>query len=82
MKKFWPLFVIAAGLLLMASGFFYFLFTEFPPDLDPTSAMTARSVRNELISNMLLLFGFGAFVVGIVGCIARFIVRRLRRSSN
>ena len=82
MKRFWPLFLIAAGLLLMFGGFLYFAMTEGVPDQDPTPAMSARAAYHEHISDLILCSGLVVFVVGIVAGIISLVVRRIRPSAT
>ena len=78
MKRFWPLLLIIAGLLLMPGGILYYVVTEGLPDQDPTPAMAARAAHHEFIAGFISISGFAMFVVGVIAGIARFVIRRFR----
>ena len=82
MKRFWPLFLIVAGVVLILGGILYYAVTEGLPDQDPTPAMAARAAHHEHISSFISLSGLVMFIVGVVSGIVRFIVRRFRPAAT
>jgi hypothetical protein len=59
MKGFWPLFLIAAGLLVVFIGFLYDVEFAGIPYQDPTPEMTARYNHYAHIASLIRWFGFG-----------------------
>lgn len=76
MKKFWPLLLIAAGLILLVGGFIYQVIFAGIPYQDPTPEMSARYARHALIGSTICLAGLSAFIFGCVAGAIRLITRR------
>ncbi len=81
MKRFWPLCLIAAGLLVVLLGFIYDLAYAGIPYQDPTPEMAARFHQNARIASLIRWSGFGIFLAGVVAGSLRRIGRRLRSTD-
>ena len=66
MKIFWPLFVIAAGVLLLVCGVVYAVMTAGVIYEHPTPAQSADHKCHSDVFMTFLCLGFGAVLVGIV----------------
>jgi uncharacterized membrane protein YjjB (DUF3815 family) len=71
MKKFWPLFVIAAGILILVCGILYADLTAGVIYEHPTPAQAADDKRHSEVFMTFLYLGFGAVLVGIVTGLVR-----------
>ena len=78
MKRFWPLILIAAGLLVVVAGFIYDVEYAGIPYQDPTPEMSAHYIHYAHIATSIRWFGFGVFLFGVIANIIRLVVRRFR----
>jgi UPF0716 family protein affecting phage T7 exclusion len=78
MKRFWPLTLIVAGLLLMTGGFVYDVMFAGIPYQDPTPEMSARYAYHSRVASMTFRTGAGVFAAGSIAGI----IRRLRRPGT
>jgi len=76
MKQFWPLFLIAAGLLVVVVGFIYDVEYAGIPYQDPTPEMSASYNHDAHIASVIRWSGFGIFLFGVIAGIIR--LRRFR----
>jgi hypothetical protein len=76
MKRFWPLILIATGLILLLGGFAYDLNLAGIPYQDPTPEMSERFNRHKNIASVIYLCGVGALLVGVLASLIRWIIRR------
>lgn len=81
MNRFWPHFLIAAGLVLVVAGFIYNVLFAGIPYQDPTPEMSANYDRHAHIASAICWCGFVFFLLGSFVGIGRWAIRR-GRSSN
>jgi hypothetical protein len=77
MKRFWPLLLIAGGVLIVFGGFIYDVMFAGIPYQDPTPELSARYARHAHIASMIRWLGGGAFLIGIVAGIIRRVAQKL-----
>ena len=82
MKRFWPYILIAAGFLLIISGFIYDIFFAGIPYQDPTPEMSANYFWHAHIASTIRWCGVGVFLFGAVGGVGCWIVRRSQPSTH
>jgi hypothetical protein len=70
--------MIAAGLILLVSGFIYDVMFAGIPYQDPTPEMSIRYAHHAHIASTICWLGVGVFLVGSFAGIIRLVIRRLR----
>jgi hypothetical protein len=71
MKRFWPLFVIAAGILILACGVLYAHFSADVIYERPTPMEAADHQHHAAVFMTFLYLGFGTVLVGTVVSLIR-----------
>jgi protein-S-isoprenylcysteine O-methyltransferase Ste14 len=69
MGRYWPLVLIAAGLLLVVFGFAYDVMYAGIPYQDPPPEIAAEYARQAGIASTIRLFGAGFVTSGLVACV-------------
>ncbi len=72
LKRYWPLLLIVAGLLIVLGGFIYDVMFAGIPYQDPTPEMSARYEHHARIASVIRWCGVAVFLIGWVGAIRRF----------
>lgn len=78
MRRYWPLVLIAAGLLLVIFGFAYDVMYAGIPYQDPTPEIAVEYARQAGIASTIRLFGAGAVASGLVAGVIVWVSGRSR----
>jgi hypothetical protein len=76
MRRFWPLFLIAGGVLIVFGGFIYDVMFAGIPYQDPTPEMSARYAHHAHVASLIRWLGVVVFLGGVVAGIIRRIARK------
>ncbi|MGQ9895814.1 MAG: hypothetical protein ACUVSY_18705 [Roseiflexus sp.] len=76
MKSFWTLILIAVGFVLIIAGFVYRVMFAGIPYQDPSPELIARYNLHATIAQTITTSGVITVLVGIVGGIALWLLRR------
>lgn len=79
MKRFWPLFLLAVGLLLLVGGLIYDLMFAGIPYQEPTPEMSARYAYHVRVASLICRVGSGVFLFGSLAGMIRLVTRGFRR---
>jgi len=71
MRRFWPLFLIAGGVLVVFGGFIYDVMFAGIPYQDPTPEMSARYAHHAGIASMIRWCGVVVFLFGVFSIVIR-----------
>jgi hypothetical protein len=82
MRRFWPLILLGAGLLLLIGGFVYDIVFAGIPYQDPPPDLIVSYNRHAHIASVLEWIGFILFLSSGVGGITQLVVRRFRMASH
>jgi len=79
MRRFWPLILIAVGLLFLVGGFIYDVMFAGIPYQDPTPEISARYAHHARVASVICRVGGGVFLFGSLAGIIRLVVRWFRQ---
>jgi hypothetical protein len=74
--------LITCGLVLLLVWFVYASFFAGIPYQDPTPEMSANYAFHSSVSNAILVIGLGALFVGMVGGVARLLLKKLGKMQK
>lgn len=77
MRNFPTRFLIASGFVLILAWFVYATIFAGIPYQDPTPEMTANYAFHSRVSNIILAFGLGALLIGIVGGLSKLLLKKI-----
>jgi hypothetical protein len=78
MKRFWPLLLLVAGVLLVLGGFAYDVLCAGIPYQDPTPEQSARYAYHARVASCLRGAGLAALLAGAVAGLVRRMTRKPR----
>jgi|GEM_PF-3337006 len=79
MKRPWPSFVIAAGIVLSFAGLTYDIIFAGIPYQDPSPQLQAAYLENAMYATKLIRIGGFVTFLGIVAAVIRYAIRFVRR---
>ena len=76
MRRFWPLLLIAGGVLVVFGGFIYDVMFAGIPYQDPTPEMSESYAHHAGIASMIRWCGVVVFLFGVVAGVIRRVTRK------
>jgi len=82
MRNFPARLLVVGGLIVILFGFIYGLIFAGIPYQDPTPEMSANYDFHFSVSNIILVIGFGALLLGMIGAVAKFMFKKLGKMQR
>jgi len=82
MRNFPSRLLVVGGLILIVFGFVYGSIFAGIPYQDPTPKMSANYDFHFSVSNIIVVIGLGALLVGMVGAVVKFMFKKLGKTQE
>lgn len=82
MRKFPARSLVVGGLIVIFFGFVYGSIFAGIPYQDPTPEMSANYDFHFSVSNIIVVIGLGALLLGMIGAVAKFMFKKLGKTQG